>query len=82
MELGVEGEVTPACDACETANGEMVRVSASGDLDDTDETGENHLREVGIGTESDSGGFLLSTLVSSGFGGVGGMTLMTFVTGS
>ncbi len=76
MEDGVDGE---AMLACETANGERVRVSASGDLDDSDETGENHLREVGIGTEADSGGGLLSTLVSSVFGGVGGMT---FVTGS
>jgi hypothetical protein len=79
MEDGVEGEATPTCDGCETANGEMVRVSASGDLDDSDETGENHLREVGIGTDSDPGGRLFSTLVSSGFGGVGGMT---FVMGS
>lgn len=74
MEDGVDGEATTP--ACETANGEMVRVSASGDLDGSDETGENHLREVGIEREADSGGGLL---VSSGFGGVGGMT---FVTGS
>lgn len=79
MEDGVEGEATPAYDACETANGEMVRVSASGDLDDSDETGENHLREGGIWTDSDPGGGLFSTLGSSDFGGVGGMT---FVMGS
>jgi hypothetical protein len=75
MEDGVVGEAM-------AANGEVVRVSASGDLDGRGETGENHFREVGIGTESDwggGGGGLLSTFVSSGFGGVGGMT---FVTGS
>lgn len=72
MEEGVVGEAMPT-------NDEVVRVSASGDLDGSGETGENHFREVGIRTESDWGGGLLSTLVSSGFGGVGGMT---FVTGS
>lgn len=72
MEDGVVGEVTPT-------NDEVVRVSVSGDLDCSGETGENHFREDGIGTESDWGGGLLSTLVSSGFGGVGGMM---FVTGS
>jgi hypothetical protein len=76
MEDGVVGEAMPT-------NGEVVRVSASGDLDGSGDTGENHFREVGIGTESDWGGGggrgLLSTLVSSGFGGVGGMM---FVTGS
>lgn len=72
IEDGVVGEAM-------VANGEVVRVSASGDLDGSGETGENHFREVGIGTESDWGGGLLSTWASSGFGGVGGMT---FVTGS
>jgi hypothetical protein len=74
MEDGVDGEATPTC---ETADGEVVRVSESGDLDGSDETGESHLREVGEGTETDSGGGLLSTLLSSVFGGVGGMTFVT-----
>lgn len=76
MEDGVNGEVTPTC---ETATGEVARGSAPGDLDGSGETGVNHLREGGIEMDSDSGGGLFSVLLSSGFGGVGGMT---FVTGS
>lgn len=72
MEDGVDGEAT-----CKVANGEVARISASGDLDGSDEIGENHLRDVGIGTDSDSDGGLLSTLLSWGFGGVGGMTFVT-----
>jgi len=73
---GVDGETTLGC---ETANGEVVRISASGDFDGSEEVEENHLREIGIGTDTDSDGALFSTMARSGFGGVGGMT---FVTGS
>jgi hypothetical protein len=71
---GVRGEFTPACEP----DGEVARTSASGDLDCDGETGENHLRAGVTETEAVLGGGMLSTRVSSVFGGVG---VMTFVTG-
>jgi hypothetical protein len=70
---GVRGESTPACEP----DGEAAPISASGDLGCDNETGENHLRAgvVETGAVSDRG--RLSTRVSSGLGGVGGMTFVT-----
>lgn len=63
--------------ACELADGETPRVSASGDLACGDEAEENHLRVADIGTGTVSDGGPPSTLASSSLGGVGGMTFIT-----
>lgn len=58
------------------ADGKTARVSVSGDLACGDEAEENHLRVVGIGTETVSDGGPPSTLATSSLGGVGGMTFI------
>lgn len=62
---------------CEMADGKAARVSTSGDLACGDEAEENHLRVADIGTGTASDGGPPPTLVSSNFGGVGGMTFIT-----
>lgn len=69
---GVRGESTPACEP-----GEAALIPASGDLGCDNETGENHLRAGVIETGAISDRGRLSTRVSSGLGGVGGMTFVT-----
>jgi hypothetical protein len=63
----------PVCELVDETAG----VSISGDLACGDEPEENHLRVAGIGTGAVSDGGPPSTLPSSSFGGVGGMTFIT-----
>jgi hypothetical protein len=73
MDGGVSGESTPACEP----DGEAALIPASGDLGRDNETGENHLRAGVIETGAVSGRGRLSARLSSGLGGVGGMTFVT-----
>jgi hypothetical protein len=75
IDVNVREESTPACGL----DGEALSISITGDLDGDDETGENHLRAGAIETETVSDGGWLSTRISSGLGGVGGVR---FITGS